>query len=134
MPNAQRMPNDQWPSGAHDGPCGDFGRALGIGAWSFIGHWSLVIKATERTPGLIQRQCSCSPGEGIPGKPGHPFFPQHCLYFLPLPQGHGSLRPTLGPTRTGLALARASAASLTTSLGLPSAVAAPELPVAVARP
>src|SRR6266496_121027 len=68
------------------------------------------------------------------GEPGQPFLPQHCLYFLPLPQGHGSLRPTLGPTRTGLALARASAASLTTSLGLPSAGAGPELPVAVAPP
>ena len=25
--------------------------------------------------------------------------PQHFLYFLPLPQGHGSLRPTLGASR-----------------------------------
>jgi hypothetical protein len=25
---------------------------------------------------------------------------QHFLYFLPLPQGHGSLRPTLGPAHT----------------------------------
>src|SRR3972149_85339 len=24
------------------------------------------------------------------------FVPQHFLYFLPLPHGHGSLRPTLG--------------------------------------
>ena len=24
------------------------------------------------------------------------FFPQHFLYFLPLPHGHGSLRPTFG--------------------------------------
>src|SRR6056297_2536440 len=24
------------------------------------------------------------------------YFPWQCLYFLPLPQGHGSLRPTLG--------------------------------------
>src|ERR1035441_5023335 len=46
--------------------------------------------------------------------------PQQCLYFLPLPQGHGSLRPTFGPVRTGLAFsATAAAASLTTSLGLP---------------
>src|SRR3989441_6980847 len=48
---------------------------------------------------------------------GYPFFPQQCLYFRPLPQGHGSLRPTFGPVRIGLALATASAASLTTSLG-----------------
>ena len=34
----------------------------------------------------------------------YPFFPQHCLYFLPDPHGHGSLRPTLGPTRTGCGL------------------------------
>ena len=26
--------------------------------------------------------------------------PWQCLYFLPLPQGHGSLRPTLGSSRT----------------------------------
>jgi len=24
------------------------------------------------------------------------YFPWQCLYFLPLPQGHGSFRPTLG--------------------------------------
>ena len=28
------------------------------------------------------------------------FAPQHFLYFLPLPQGQGSLRPTLSPERT----------------------------------
>src|SRR5512145_2849100 len=26
-------------------------------------------------------------------------LPQHFLYFLPLPQGHGSLRPVRGPSR-----------------------------------
>ena len=60
--------------------------------------------------------------------------PQHCLYFLPLPQGQGSLRPTFGPVRTGLAFsAAAAAASLTTSLGLPCA-APPELAVVVPPP
>src|SRR6266480_4704789 len=47
-------------------------------------------------------------------------LPQHCLYFLPLPQGQGSFRPTLGPVRMGLAFSCAAAASLTTSLALPS--------------
>ena len=47
-----------------------------------------------------------------------PFFPQQCLYFFPLRQGQGSLRPTLGPDRTGLAFSTAAAASLTTSLSL----------------
>ena len=28
------------------------------------------------------------------------FAPQHFLYFLPLPQGQGSLRPTFAPERT----------------------------------
>ena len=28
-------------------------------------------------------------------------LPWHCLYFLPLPQGQGSLRPTLGPAMMG---------------------------------
>ena len=35
------------------------------------------------------------------GRPTHlefsDYLPQHFLYFLPLPQGHGSLRPTFGP-------------------------------------
>ena len=44
------------------------------------------------------------------------FLPQHCLYFLPLRQGQGSLRPTFGPIRTGLAFSTAAAASLTMSL------------------
>src|SRR4029077_10747229 len=28
-------------------------------------------------------------------------LPQHFLYFLPLPQGHGSLRPIFGPRTKG---------------------------------
>lgn len=31
------------------------------------------------------------------------YFPQHCLNFLPLPQGHGSLRPTRGCAFAALA-------------------------------
>jgi hypothetical protein len=46
------------------------------------------------------------------------YLPQHCLNFLPLPQGQGSLRPTLGPVRMGLAFSSCCAASLTTSLAL----------------
>src|SRR5450432_2842946 len=56
------------------------------------------------------------------GKSFANYLPQQFLYFLPLPQGQGSLRPTFGPVRTGLALAWAStaaAASLTTSLAFP---------------
>ena len=38
-------------------------------------------------------------------------LPWQCLYFLPEPQGHGSLRPTLSPSRTkGLAWSSLSAA------------------------
>src|SRR5579859_7231136 len=48
------------------------------------------------------------------------YLPQHCLYFLPLWQGHGSLRPTLGPVRTGLALAWASAALAASLTRLPA--------------
>ena len=36
---------------------------------------------------------------------GLTYFKQHCLYFLPLPQGQGELRPTfrvLGVLATGL--------------------------------
>jgi hypothetical protein len=28
------------------------------------------------------------------------YAPWHFLYFFPLPQGHGSLRPSLGPSET----------------------------------
>ncbi len=40
-----------------------------------------------------------------------PYFPQQCLYFLPLPQGQGFLRPTFGPVRTGFAFSISAAAS-----------------------
>src|ERR1017187_8960722 len=65
------------------------------------------------------------------------FFPQHCLYFFPLPHGQGSFRPTLGPTRTGLAFSTRAAASLTISLprggpGLAEAALGPvDVPVVV---
>jgi hypothetical protein len=53
----------------------------------------------------------------IPASYGKPLQrPQHCLYFFPLPHGQGSLRPTFGPLRTGLAFSIAAAASLTMSL------------------
>src|ERR1043166_788482 len=58
----------------------------------------------------------------------YPFFPQHCLYFLPLLQGQGSLRPTFGPVRMGLFFSMAAAASLTMSLGLPGELAVAVLP------
>ncbi len=46
-----------------------------------------------------------------------PFLPQQCLYFFLLPQGQGSLRPTLGPLRTGLGFGQwRSVASVTMSL------------------
>ena len=34
------------------------------------------------------------------------YFPQQCLYFLPDPQGQGSLRPTFGVARTIVVAAR----------------------------
>ena len=37
-------------------------------------------------------------------------FPWQFLYFLPLPQGQGSLRPTLGPTLIGSGLCGACCA------------------------
>lgn len=39
-------------------------------------------------------------GRGSRGqRPLAGYFPQHFLYLAPLPQGQGSLRPTLGPSR-----------------------------------
>ena len=66
------------------------------------------------------------------GMTGIFYFPQQCLYFLPLPHGHGSLRPTFGPVRTGFAFSTAAAASLTTSLGFEAGP--PELAVVVPPP
>src|SRR5450755_1296385 len=61
--------------------------------------------------------------------------PQHCLYFFPLPQGQGSLRPTFGPVRTGLALTLAScAAAASLTMSLPLGCAPPELAVVVPPP
>ncbi len=34
-----------------------------------------------------------------PGSSPEPYAPWHFLYFLPLPHGHGSLRPTFGSSR-----------------------------------
>src|SRR5581483_739375 len=47
------------------------------------------------------------------------YFPQQCLYFLPLLQGQGSLRPTLGPERTGLAFSLSIAALASDTMSLP---------------
>ena len=41
------------------------------------------------------------------------YFPQQFLYFLPLPQGQASLRPTRGTDFTGCAFANVSLASAT---------------------
>ena len=58
------------------------------------------------------------------------YFPQQFLNFFPLLHGHGSLRPTFGPIRTGRAFSTASAAWLTMSLAFPfpSGAAAGALP------
>src|SRR3954447_2456014 len=39
-------------------------------------------------------------GNPMRPRPHAAFFPQHFLYFLPLPQGQGSLRPTRGASLT----------------------------------
>jgi hypothetical protein len=59
------------------------------------------------------------------------------LYFFPLPQGQGSLRPTLGPVRTGFAFETASLACETMSLAfllVSAAAAAPPLEAVVVLP
>ena len=61
-------------------------------------------------------------------------FPQHFLYFFPLPHGHGSFRPTFFPFRTvggfgGSPCSRGAAFAL---LAAPDAVGAPNSGGAVA--
>src|SRR5574344_855340 len=45
------------------------------------------------------------------------YFPQHCLYFLPLPQGHKSLRPIFFFSLTFGVLFKASFPSLVCPFG-----------------
>src|SRR6266496_5068237 len=56
MTNDQRMTKPQCPKLDQNSSRGRRERRLVIGHWAFFGHWALVIKATERKPGLIQRQ------------------------------------------------------------------------------
>src|SRR6266542_4925836 len=58
MPNAQRMTKPQCPKVDQNIRRGRREHCLVIGHWAFFGHRSLVIKASERTPGLIQRHCT----------------------------------------------------------------------------
>src|SRR5690606_8399983 len=50
--------------------------------------------AVRRVPAL---GCYCS--TRMSESAAQTMLPWHCLYFLPEPQGQGSLRPTLGPSR-----------------------------------
>src|SRR5262249_7806715 len=54
-----------------------------------------ALRFQEKTP-TFENQ-----GRGAQEKT-HALTPWHFLYFLPEPQGQGSLRPTLAPERTGL--------------------------------
>ena len=84
----------------------------------------LLSVSSSALPSVLQ-ETEMSPRRGVstvPRAPREPAArayqrPQQCLNFLPLRQGQGSLRPTLGPVRMGLALSAcaAAAASLTMS-------------------
>ena len=52
------------------------------------------------------------------------YRPQHCLYFLPLPHGHGSLRPTFGVVLTTVTLSP----RLFAAIGEDAALAIAEFP------
>ena len=58
----------------------------------------------------------------LPHKELHALFPQQCLYFFPLPQGQGALRPTFSE-RTACACLPPPSPSTTLSAGLSSALA-----------
>ncbi len=84
---------------------------------------ALVAAVGDRGHSVIAKSGVTDPGYKLirfAGAGGLPqTLPQQCLYFLPLPQGQGSLRPTLGPVRTGAGRERASEASVTMSLARP---------------
>src|SRR5215204_4483952 len=90
----------------------------------------------SKTPNVCAGDVTCRCQGTVPPRSGfeqhalmsahtNQILPQHCLYFLPLLHGQGSLRPTFGPARIGLALVTASAASLTMSLPRVAAVVVP---------
>ena len=51
----------------------------------------------NKTPGQGNKFLRLTDAAGPPEV--HAATPQHFLYFLPLPQGQGSLRPTFGASR-----------------------------------
>ena len=73
-----------------------------------------LINYLTRKPGLVEDD----DGVAILGKRMKRIaqfsFPWQCLYFLPLPQGQGSLRPILSTTRS-IGLAGASSAAVAPS-------------------
>src|SRR5258708_16347990 len=60
-------------------------------------------------------------GVSAPSPTDQPYLPWQCLYFLPLPQGQSSLRPTL-PQLPGFFGSRSAAAASGTSEALANAI------------
>ena len=56
----------------------------------------------------LSRPDGCPPLAGEAGTLRQAIWPWQCLYFLPLPQGHGSLRPTRGEPHRAARSARRS--------------------------
>lgn len=91
---------------------------LRVAAWDCCCWDPLTIVVLQWEVGIKWSEC--------PVATGHNPLPQQFLYFLPEPQGHGSLRPTFGAALTGVgrrlaaAPAPAAAARWAFSPGRPS--------------
>ena len=85
-----------------DGPK-DSNLSLGRSAWLVSVTRSVAMGcnlADPQQPGVPnQRRVALGVAERAESLPSYAALPWHFLYFLPLPHGHGSLRPTFGPDR-----------------------------------
>ena len=73
------------------------------------GRHAAVEKAVQPVPPDMAAG-PCRPRYGRPPVRTYSFLPQHFLYFKPLPQGQGSLRPGFLPERTGCLVREPSSA------------------------
>ena len=72
--------------------------AAGLGQRLQIAEWGLAIADLRVVPRARRRGGDLGAYRRT-AVPAHHFAPWHFLYFFPLPQGQGSLRPTLGIER-----------------------------------
>ena len=84
------------------------------------GYGSAPVRGSREEPRdgpPFLRHMVCGGRPGTPRRQTQASFPWQALYFLPLPQGQGSLRPTFGTGASDSSPASASCETLPSSLG-----------------